>query len=765
MLEQFQSYGLQAEFHIYSHNGSRRNVVATLPGLVDPTKVVYLTAHFDATSENPQVCAPGADDNASGTAAVLEAARVMAGFPFQYTVKFALFNSEEQGLIGSAAYVEDIAAAGEDVIAAYNMDMIAYRGSDPAPPDLIVYTNSASQAFATAVETAADTYVPGQIDVRVLVESMSSSDHSSFWDHGYRAVCAIEEEAWGSDFCPWYHTCDDRIERYPHDYPTACTKANVAAAAHAALPFSPDGPFLVVASSQVDDDASGGSQGNGDGALNPGETIELSVALQNVGGAAATGVTGELSTESPYVTLLQPGAAWPDIPSGGSASNAVPFRFQIDPGVPDGAAIPLTLEVSDQSGVRAFGLEFPVVAPDLAVCFYRIGEQLGGNGNGIIDPGEPVELTVRVRNRGGQDAAAVAATLSSLSGHLTVVEGNSGAVLIPSGQEAELDPPFRVLASAEALEGEVLELALGLETGLYAAQSGLKLKVGTSYYDEVEGETAWSLGAVGDDATSGLWIAADPVGTVYEGSIAQTEDDHTADPGVACFVTGNGSPGGAAGEQDVDGGKTTLVTPVFDLTHHVDPRVTYWRWYTNDLGNNPGQDTWLVQVSSDGGTSWVDLERTTSSENSWQQRSFALAGLITPSAQVVFRFVAEDLSPGTLVEAAIDDFEVSGTIQTVAADDASVPAALRLDSPQPNPLVRGGAISFALPRAGEARVQLFNAGGRLARTLADGTMEAGMRRLAWDGLGNDRRPLPAGVYYLRLQAGEEVRTRSVVLAR
>ena len=96
---------------------------------------------------------------------------------------------------------------------------------------------------------------------------------------------------------------------------------------------------------------------------------------------------------------------------------------------------------------------------------------------------------------------------------------------------------------------------------------------------------------------------------VDNGSNVQPEDDHTPDPGHICFVTGNGSEGGAAGENDVDGGKTTLLSPVFDVTGGSDLYLSYWRWYTNNLGNNPNADEWVVQVSSDGGLSWVDLQR------------------------------------------------------------------------------------------------------------------------------------------------------------
>ena len=68
---------------------------------------------------------------------------------------------------------------------------------------------------------------------------------------------------------------------------------------------------------------------------------------------------------------------------------------------------------------------------------------------------------------------------------------------------------------------------------------------------------------------------------------------------------GNGAVGGAAGENDVDGGKTTLFSPVYDLSSYDDVTIRYWKWYSNDRGNAPGQDFWDVNVSNDGGQSWT----------------------------------------------------------------------------------------------------------------------------------------------------------------
>jgi hypothetical protein len=763
ILDEFLAMGIDAEFHYYNQSGTRRNVIATIPGRVDPTKVVYLTAHLDATSPDPYTCAPGADDDGSGTAAVIEAARAMSEHLFEYTLKFACFNGEEQGLVGSGAYVADIAAAGEDVIGVFNMDMIAYRGSDPAPPDLYIYTDTGSQALAATLSDAVSLYTPGLLDPVVVVEAMGASDHASFWSYGYDAILAIEADVWGGDFCPWYHTCDDLVYRYPQDYVVNCAKANLAAAAVTAVPIAPDGPYIVLNSTTLDDDATGGSSGDGDGIANPGEVIELSVTLGNVGTAPATGLTGELSSASGDVDVLVGSSAWDDIPVGGSGTNLAPFLFQVAPGTPNGATLPFGLTVTGDDGSWDLAFQFIVEAPELAFYEHGFDDATEGDADGLVSPGETVRIPVSLINRGERDAIDVSAILSSSNGHVTILGNEAGADAIPGGEHRDLSPAYRIAIGSGAAVGEILRFDLAISaSGVYVSGSGFKLKVGTRFYDDVEADGAWSLAAPGDDAATGRWVRVDPNGTTQNGEPCQPEDDHTI-LGVHCFVTGQGTVGGGSGIADVDNGTTTLTTPVFDLRNITDPRVTYWRWYTNDLGNNPGTDTWLVQVSNNAGGSWVDLERTQQSSNAWEERSFAIEDYVVPTQDVLFRFVASDLGDASLVEAAIDDFEIAGTMTPVGVGPADAAFALELRSPNPSPFSGATTIAFSLPARERATLAVFDLGGRLVRVLVDRPMGPGAHRVTWDGRDGAGRRAAPGVYFCRLETGERPLTRRLTL--
>lgn len=183
---------------------------------------------------------------------------------------------------------------------------------------------------------------------------------------------------------------------------------------------------------------------------------------------------------------------------------------------------------------------------------------------------------------------------------------------------------------------------------------------GTGFTDTMETNLGWTVGATGDNATAGLWVRADPVGTT-----AQPENDHTVD-GVNCWVTGNGQVGGAVGAADIDGGTTTLVSPVFDATVVDEPRLTYFRWYSNNQGSAPNEDSMPVEISNDGGTTWVQLELVTENAGVWVEKTFRIADVVTPTSTMRVRFRARDLGNGSVVEAGVDDVKVFGYDCTAA---------------------------------------------------------------------------------------------------
>jgi hypothetical protein len=197
-------------YHAFTASGSGwsrtvNNIIAVLPGTSSPDSIVIIGGHMDATSQSPATAAPGADDNGSGAAAVLEAARLLAGQSFAHTIMFVNFNAEEQGLLGSAALANLMASQGRRVIGLLNMDMIGYY--DPAGADLWIEgfrTGTNSEWLINAVR---DNCLQFSSLVPYIYPSEGfGSDHESFHDAGFVAILGIENEYEG--YSCYHNTCD-----------------------------------------------------------------------------------------------------------------------------------------------------------------------------------------------------------------------------------------------------------------------------------------------------------------------------------------------------------------------------------------------------------------------------------------------------------------------------------------------------------------------------------------------------------------------------
>jgi choice-of-anchor B domain-containing protein len=171
--------------------------------------------------------------------------------------------------------------------------------------------------------------------------------------------------------------------------------------------------------------------------------------------------------------------------------------------------------------------------------------------------------------------------------------------------------------------------------------------------DFESGPAGWFVGSASDNATAGTWVWSDPVAS--GGGSVQPEDDHS-EPGELCWVTGNApSRTSSINAADVDGGRTTLTTSVFDLSTFANPHISYWRWFSNDAGFSPTTaDTLRVDLSNNAGIDWVAVERVTESSQ-WTRVAVRVLDHATPTTWMRLRFVAEDLGSASTVEAAIDD--------------------------------------------------------------------------------------------------------------
>jgi len=199
-------------------------------------------------------------------------------------------------------------------------------------------------------------------------------------------------------------------------------------------------------------------------------------------------------------------------------------------------------------------------------------------------------------------------------------------------------------------------VSLSVDTVIIALPKG--------YYDDFIMDFGWTETST---ATKGIWEKGEPIGTDYNASgDCNTDNDVTGDFGLECYVTGNN--GGDPSEDDIDNGYTLLSSPVFDLTGYADPYISYYRWFFNDggQGTNPN-DSLKVFLTNGTDTVLIDMTDVDSTQSQWVYRNLRVSNYMFTSANMHVIYKAGDASPGHLVEAGLDLFQVVDSGATAIA--------------------------------------------------------------------------------------------------
>jgi photosystem II stability/assembly factor-like uncharacterized protein len=217
------------------------NIIGRITGTEYPEKVISVIAHYDSISDDKYNNAPGADDNATGTACVIECARVLSGISPDITIDFMPVSGEEVGLWGSSHYTNYLYLRGEEEIGTINMDMIGFVSKNPE--DLDLYSNEPSEWLIDYFISTTNIYIPEFPIKRGVIppdEIARYSDHNSYWNHNYDAIFGIDELV-GNNYeslypaYPYYHTTQDLYEHLTVELIRDITKATVATFASMSL--------------------------------------------------------------------------------------------------------------------------------------------------------------------------------------------------------------------------------------------------------------------------------------------------------------------------------------------------------------------------------------------------------------------------------------------------------------------------------------------------------------------------------------------------
>jgi hypothetical protein len=193
------------------------NIVADKKGFLESDDVIIVMAHVDSV----MATFAGADDNASGTAVLMEMARLISSYPNKHTVRFLVTNGEEKGLLGSKHYVSKLLEQNKikNVSLVINMDMVGYNFDQIVELE----TNSEFESMARWYADLAGSYT--KLKTKITLGAWGS-DHVPFLNHGVPSILTIEN--WETR-TPCYHLKCDKPDTLNYDYAAEIGRLNLAA--------------------------------------------------------------------------------------------------------------------------------------------------------------------------------------------------------------------------------------------------------------------------------------------------------------------------------------------------------------------------------------------------------------------------------------------------------------------------------------------------------------------------------------------------------
>ena len=267
LFKEFQNYSprLQVRFSSWpvdlrmrSREAELYNVIAVLPGKTLPQTQIVISAHYDsAATGGPEAPAPGANDDGSGTAAVMELARVLSSYEFDKTLIFMAFAGEEQGLMGSRQEAANARRESQDIEAVFYNDIIGDDAPTGRQGEQIAVNifggslrDSPSQELARFVYETGRHHLPS-LAVNPVFEPDRfgrSGDHLSFQSQGFAAVRFTTPY----EIVANQHNARDTVENMSVEYCTRVVKLNAASVAALALAPRTPGSFTAVRDGESD---------------------------------------------------------------------------------------------------------------------------------------------------------------------------------------------------------------------------------------------------------------------------------------------------------------------------------------------------------------------------------------------------------------------------------------------------------------------------------------------------------------------------------
>jgi hypothetical protein len=550
------------------------------------------------------------------------------------------------------------------------------------------------------------------------------------------------------------------------------------------VPVVPSNYPYVTYVSQIIDDAAGG---NGDGIVNPGETISYGIWAKNVGTGQAQSVYGMLSVSDTAVTMNTDSSWYGNINENDSVLSSPYYNYSIAPCAPNGHAVNFTLDFHDTNdSIFTSYPSITVYAPVLTFQHVTVMDS-----NGIVDPGDTVDLVITIENEGGATASNVTSLIATTSSYVTILDNVAMFGSIIAGDTANnASDPYTIVADSLAPAGTVADFEVYVASGVYTDTLDFSLVIGKKHY------YIWNPDPT---PTPGQNMHATLSGLGYSGDIggALTTDLEMYQSVFVCvgiysnnYVIGSSSPEATAlvdylqnqnGRMYLEGGDVWYYDPpsgynfcplfgiqaVSDGTGDMGPVIGEPSTFTEGMNfNYGGENSWMDHINPTGSGFLVFHD----GNNNYN------CGIANDAG--TYRTVGTSFELGMLVDAAVPStrevlldsimhfFGINaGTGIQEYTKISGVPLYTELAALYPNPGIRVMSIRYQLARDSRVSVLMYDAAGRLVRSLADGHQQPGYYTVTWDGRDDQGRRVPAGVYFVHFNTDDHQEVKKTVLLK
>jgi len=532
------------------------------------------------------------------------------------------------------------------------------------------------------------------------------------------------------------------------------------------IAIPPDGPYVMYAGHIVND-----ANGNNNGMLDYGENAMMSISLVNVGTEDALNVDVVLSTDDDYTIINDNSEHYGTIPAGDTITISDGFSLDITADIPDLHTILFDLESSGDE-VWTSNFSDKGHAPVLTYGGFTISDA-SGNGNGKVDPGETVELTITVSNEGSSDAAAVEALLDATSQYVSIEQATMTYGPIAAGGSAE--QTYMVTASEDTPPGTSAPFLLDISASLGITGSGefflvigqipvLIIDMDANNNSGSEMMVCFENLAVGAEMLSSWPDDMNMYASIFV-CLGTYPDNHTLSVAegqeLSDYLT-------AGGKLYMEGGDTwfydeaTSVHAMFNIQGLEDG--------SSDLSVLNGQDgtfTEGLSYSYSGDNNWIDrIAPTGDAFTIFKNQSPAYnAGIAYDEGN--YRTIGSSFEFGGLDDGDNSkDYLMHKYLEFFGIDNVWVgveeeaEANVTIGQVYPNPFTSETNISFSLNENAFVNIEIFNVNGQMVKSLVKSELGAGTHLIKWnaaaDGAGE-------GIYFFRILTEDEVVTRKVIL--